>query len=57
MKGPDSELPGFQSNPNDLGKCSSCGVVLTSKKDAKIGMCKDCQERHRDRDDIAGKNK
>ncbi|GGF21107.1 hypothetical protein GCM10010954_19850 [Halobacillus andaensis] len=57
MPGPESELPGFQSNPNDFGKCSSCGVILTSKQEAKATLCKDCQERHKDREDVMGKSK
>ncbi|UOQ95189.1 hypothetical protein MUO14_09805 [Halobacillus shinanisalinarum] len=48
----ESELPGFQSNPNSVGKCSSCGKKLMTKKEAEITMCKDCQKRHRDKDHI-----
>ncbi|MCP3027463.1 hypothetical protein [Halobacillus sp. A5] len=55
MPGPESELPGFQSNPNNFGKCSSCGVILTSKKEAKVTLCKDCQDRHKAREEVVGK--
>ncbi|MBM7551894.1 hypothetical protein [Thalassobacillus pellis] len=48
MSGPDNHLMGFQPNPNDFGKCSNCGKVLTSKKEEKVQLCKDCQKRHKD---------
>ncbi|WP_079528528.1 MULTISPECIES: hypothetical protein [Halobacillus] len=53
----ESELPGFQSNPNTLGKCSSCGKMLRTKQEAKITMCKDCQKRHRDKDHVLDEEK
>ncbi|MFC7060838.1 hypothetical protein [Halobacillus seohaensis] len=55
MPSSESELPGFQSNPNDFGKCSSCGVILTSRKEAELTLCNDCQARHKDREEIMGK--
>ncbi|WP_173918469.1 hypothetical protein [Halobacillus sp. Marseille-Q1614] len=57
MTGIEGELPGFQSNPNDIGKCSSCGIILRSRHEKEVMMCKDCQNRHRDREDIVGKDK
>ncbi|SFG13592.1 hypothetical protein SAMN05216353_12439 [Halobacillus alkaliphilus] len=49
MPGPENELPGFQANPNEFGKCSNCGKLLTSKKEAEIKLCKECQKRHKDK--------
>ncbi len=46
--GPESELMGFQANPNEFGKCNNCGKVLTSKKEEKVKLCKECQKRHKD---------
>ncbi len=49
MPGPENELPGFQANPNEFGKCGSCGRLLTGKKEAEMKLCSDCQKRHKDK--------
>ncbi|WP_246363854.1 hypothetical protein [Halobacillus locisalis] len=49
VPGPENELPGFQANPNEFGKCGSCGRLLTSKKEAEMKLCSDCQKRHKDK--------
>lgn len=45
MTGPESHLTGFQANPNEFGKCSNCGKLLTSKQEEKVKLCKECQKR------------
>ncbi|ELK47442.1 hypothetical protein QRD89_17450 [Halobacillus sp. ACCC02827] len=50
MPGPEHELPGFQANPNEFDKCSSCGTLLTSKQEQEMKLCKECQRRHKDKE-------
>lgn len=45
MTGSDKHLMGFQANPNEFGKCSNCGKLLTSKQEEKVKICAECQER------------
>ncbi|UFT99017.1 hypothetical protein KO561_17800 [Radiobacillus kanasensis] len=54
MIGPEAHLSGFQANPNEYGKCSSCGKLLTSKEE-KMKMCSDCQNRDREKEFIPKK--
>ncbi|MCT2538237.1 hypothetical protein NC661_10605 [Aquibacillus koreensis] len=48
----DSELVGYQSNLNDIGKCHNCGMVLKTKQEKEMQLCQDCQERHKDVEEI-----
>lgn len=51
MAGPENELFGMlQPNPNEFGKCSTCGKLLQTKQEAKVKTCKECQRRGRDDD-------
>ncbi|WP_194709669.1 hypothetical protein [Radiobacillus deserti] len=55
MVGPEAHLSGFQGNPNEFGKCSSCGRLLTNKQEEKMKLCTDCQERNKEQEFIPEK--
>ncbi|UOQ45244.1 hypothetical protein MUN89_04660 [Halobacillus salinarum] len=50
MPGPENELAGFQANPNEFGKCGRCGKLLATKTEKEMKLCKDCLQRHKDKD-------
>ncbi|WP_170287643.1 hypothetical protein [Aquibacillus halophilus] len=50
MTNPEEELLSFQTNPNDFGKCSNCGKLLTTPQEQKMTLCKECQRRHKDKE-------
>ncbi|SDK17207.1 hypothetical protein SAMN05216243_2158 [Sediminibacillus albus] len=46
----EGELAGFQANANEFHKCSNCGKLLSTRKEEKVKLCKDCQERRHNQD-------
>ncbi|KGX93791.1 hypothetical protein N781_00905 [Pontibacillus halophilus JSM 076056 = DSM 19796] len=51
MVGPEHELFSMsQANPNEFGKCSTCGQLLRTRQEKGMKTCAECQLRGRDKE-------